>query len=175
MSHKWLFLPVFVLGLLCAAAGTEAQDRDSRDGARSLLGSWMVTATSATFSVCNGPSIPAPPPFTELVTYTAGGGFLETNSHLNWNLGPLSSTLVANASDGFGTWKGTEGGVKLKFRKMLFDAKGTYIANVDISEVVASERDDRFSGTFALSFNFLDGSAPLCATGNVIGVAIRPE
>jgi len=94
-------LAVFFLAWTSPARAQDARAQDEKDKQKGLLGSWSVTVTPAATSVCGGPALPSPPPFTKLVTFSGGGGFQETNTQLNWNVRPLFPGLVGSASDGF--------------------------------------------------------------------------
>ena len=164
-----IVLPLYLLALTPAA-----QAQDGRHGEAGVLGSWQVQVTPTALSVCHGPALPVPPSFIELVTFDAGGGFHETNSHLNWNVQPLFPGVDVSASDGFGTWT-KHAQTQVKFRKLLFDSTGAYFANVDVREILENAQHGRLSGKFTIEFDFLDGSPSLCGSGDVGGALIRPE
>lgn len=163
-----LTLPVSFLAWACPALAEDQHD-EHRD--RDLLGSWNVTVTPTAVSVCGGPSMPISPPFTELAAYSAGGAFQENNTQLNWNLEPLFPGVLVNASDGFGTWKRRGPQIRLKFRKLVFDSTGHYIANADLSETVQQPENRKFSGKFTIQFSFFDGSPSICGWGDGAGGA----
>lgn len=175
MQQRLTVLSAIALPILLLAWTPPARAQDENHADSHLLGSWEVQVTPTTVGVCNGPAIPIPPAFTELVTYDAGGGFQETNSQLNWNVKALFPDFAGSASDGFGTWKRRGLQTRVKFRKLLFDSTGTYIGNVDISEVSEKPEHERFSGTFTIEFKFFNGSPSICGAGTVTGAPIRPE
>lgn len=168
--HFAMGLPLYLLAFTSAVWAQDAKQDDA-----GLLGSWQMQVTPTSASSCGGVAVPAPPPFAELVTFNAGGGFQETNSQLNWHVGPLFPGLFASASDGFGTWAKRQSQTYVKFRKLLFDSSGTYIANVDVRINLDKAQHDRIAGKFTIQFNFLDGSPSVCGAGDVGGVPIRPE
>ena len=75
------FLVVFILAWTSPAGAQDARAQHEKDKQKGLLGSWSVTVTPTATSVCGGPALPSPPPFTELVTFSGGGGFQETNTN----------------------------------------------------------------------------------------------
>ncbi|MBS1831001.1 MAG: hypothetical protein JST93_37255 [Acidobacteria bacterium] len=90
----------------------------AQDGSeKAFLGTWSFSST-----VSNGFV------FRELVSFSSDGVLSETNSFLHTasrqNFAPFGFNVVANASDGFGTWSRTgPGAAKAVFRKMMFDAE----------------------------------------------------
>ena len=145
----------------------------ARTAQASLPGSWVVAATPDPIFLCNGPQIaPAPAPFTELATYDEAGGLIETNTILNANSATLPpGNLPFNASDGFGAWEQEKSGqFKAKFRKLVFDVAGVYVAKADVRESLAldASRPSKFSGTFTIKFIFLDGSPAVCSSGKLV-------
>jgi len=168
-------LPMLFLAGTSPARAQDARAQDEKDKLKSLLGAWSLTVTPAATSVCGGAALPSPPPFTELVTFSGGGSFQETNTQLNWNVKPLFPGLVGSASDGFGTWKRRGSQTQVRFRKLVFDATGLYLANATIDVTLEQPERERLSGKFTIKFTFLNGSPSICAAGNVAGVPIRPE
>ena len=99
------------------------------DNSRRLQGSWVVAATpSSGFINCTGSPLPAPPPFAELATYATEGTVTETNTILDANSSGLSAALPFNASDGHGAWESEGSEYKARFRKLVFDVGGNYVA-----------------------------------------------
>jgi hypothetical protein len=91
-------LVVFFLAWTSPAGAQDARAQHEKDKQKGLLGSWSVTVTPTATSVCGGPALPSPPPFTELVTFSGRGGFQETNTQLNWNVKPLFPGVLGSAS-----------------------------------------------------------------------------
>lgn len=164
ISVVLVLLPV---ALLIWLPGSRAEDEDFR---RDLRGTWIVTAKPGPVSLCGGPQIaPAGSPFTELASYAAGGTLTETNTILNANSATLVPGLPFNASDGQGTWEREGSKSEAKFRKLVFDTSGNYVANADISEniVVSASNADEFAGQFAIKFSFLNGGPAVCSSGSL--------
>src|SRR5579864_5265013 len=158
-----LAVAVFGSALLSWTPSSSAQDDQT---AASLQGSWIVNATPAPISLCGQFQIaPAPPAFTELATYAAGGTLTETNTIVNANSAGLLPGLPFNGSDGHGAWERDETGYKAAFRKLVFDANGTYAGNADIKEKITVSISDpnKLSANFTVKFSFLNGAPSVCS------------
>jgi hypothetical protein len=70
-----MILPVAFLAWTSPARAQNERAQHDQDKQTDLLGSWTVTVTPTTVSVCGGPGVPVPPPFTELLMFSGGGGF----------------------------------------------------------------------------------------------------
>jgi hypothetical protein len=165
-------LPVAVLAW---TPGSRADDDDSRGG---LRGSWVIVATPGPAFLCGGPQIAPPaPPFTELASYAVGGTLTETNTILNANSATLVPGLPFNASDGHGQWEREGSKFVAKFRKLVFDTSGDYVANADVSENIAISEPDskKFSGQFTIQFSFLNGNTPVCSSGSLAAERIHAD
>jgi hypothetical protein len=139
-----------------------------------LEGSWNVVVTPNALFLCNGPQIGPPlPPFSELASYAAGGVLIETNVQLNANSASLAPGFPFNASDGHGSWKGSDPYFASKFRKFLFDPKGNYVANADLVEKISVEDENSFTGTFTIRLSFLNNSPAVCSSGSLTARRIK--
>jgi hypothetical protein len=141
-----------------------------------LEGSWNVLVTPNALFLCNGRQIGPPlAPFHELASYAAGGVMVETNTQLNANSASLAPGFPFNASDGHGSWKGSDPYFVSKFRKYLYDANGHYVANADLAEKISLEDNDAnsFTGTFTIRLSFLNSSPAVCSSGNLKARRIR--
>lgn len=135
-----------------------------------LEGSWNVVVTPNALFLCNGPQIgPRLAPFNELASYAGGGVMIETNTQLNANSASLAPGFPFNASDGHGSWKGSDLNFASEFRKYLFDGKGRYVANADLAEKISLEDNDEnsFTGIFTIRLTFLNGSPAVCSSGSL--------
>ena len=135
-----------------------------------LEGSWNVVVTPNALFLCNGRQIGPPlPPFNELASYAAGGVLIETNTQLNANSASLAPGFPFNASDGHGSWKGSDHSFASKFRKYIYDVSGHYVANADLAEkiLLGDNDEDSFTGTFTIRFSFLNGSPAVCSSGRL--------
>jgi len=171
---------IVVFTVMLLTSTTPSFAREGRGGQAGLPGSWAVTATPNPISLCNGPEIaPAPAPFTELATYDEAGGLIETNTILNANSATLPpGNLPFNASDGHGAWQKEESGqFKAQFRKLVFNVTGVYVANANVRESLSLDgsHPNKFSGTFAIKFIFLDGSPAVCSSGRLVATKIHAD
>jgi hypothetical protein len=140
-----------------------------------LEGSWNVVVTPNALFLCNGMIQIGPPlpPFSELASYAAGGVLIETNVQLNANSASLAPGFPFNASDGHGSWKGSDPYFASKFRKFLFDPKGNYVANADLAEKISLEDENSFTGTFTIRLSFLNNSPAVCSSGSLTARRIK--
>ena len=139
-----------------------------------LEGSWNVVVTPNALFLCNGPQIGPPlAPFNELASYAAGGVLIETNTQLNANSASLAPGFPFNASDGHGSWKGSNPYFASRFRKYLFDPKGNYVANADLAEKISLDGENSFTGTFTIQLTFRNNSPAVCSSGNLTARRIK--
>jgi hypothetical protein len=141
-----------------------------------LEGSWNVVVTPNALFLCSNDQQqvgPAQPPFNELASYAAGGVLIETNVQLNANSASLAPGFPFNASDGQGSWKGSDRYFASKFRKYLFDPKGNYVGNADLVEKIAMEDENSFTGTFTIRLTWLNNSAAVCSSGSLMARRIK--
>lgn len=68
MHQRLTLFPSLALEIALLACALPARAEDDKQADSHLLGSWDVQVTPANVSVCNGPALPTPPAFTELVT-----------------------------------------------------------------------------------------------------------
>jgi hypothetical protein len=168
-------LALLPAALLTWTPGSRAEDEDSRGD---LRGSWVVEATPGPAFLCGGPLIAPPaPPFTELASYAAGGTLTETNTILNANSATLVPGLPFNASDGHGQWERDGSKFAAKFRKLVFDPSGGYVAHADVSEniMVSGSDANTFSGQFTIQFSFLSGNPPVCSSGTLAAKRLHAD
>ena len=118
MNPRRRFLKLFsaVAPAAVATAAVSGVARADDGGDKAFLGVWNVVST-----VSNGFK------FREFVGLADGGVLTETNSFLhtasNQNFAPFGLNVVANGSDGFGSWSRVAPGMaKAAFRKIMFDA-----------------------------------------------------
>jgi hypothetical protein len=103
-----MILPVAFLTWASLARAQDERAQDDKHKQTRLLGSWTATVTPTAVSVCGGPAIPVPPPFTELLMFSGGGGFQETNSALNWNVKTFSPAFWPAPAMDLGPGNGTD-------------------------------------------------------------------
>jgi hypothetical protein len=145
--------------------------QDEGETVANLQGSWVANATPNPLFLCGGPEIaPAGPPFTELISYAAGGTLTETNTIVYFNSAGVVPGLPFDGSDGHGAWEREATGYQATFRKLLFDGKGVYVANADIKEKITVSSSDRnkLSADFTVKFNFLNGAPSVCSSGTLV-------
>jgi hypothetical protein len=94
-------------GAVGALAAVQGPPIARADAMTSIEGTWLATVTTGGSG--------APPPFQALVTFTAGGGLVETDQ----------SSSPSQRSAGQGTWARTDDDqVRARFHAFLFDASG---------------------------------------------------
>lgn len=123
-------------------------------GANALDGSWNVAVTSAQ---------PGPPPFAEMMTFTAGGGIIESN-----NLFP-----PAAASPGHGSWR-YEGDQNFSFTfiKFLFDpATGQFTGTLKVTGTITATGKNSWEGPATVET--FDPNGVLIISGTAFGEATR--
>ena len=115
---------------VAGAGAVRAQDGDAKE----FLGAWTTIHT-----------LPFPPNwFREFLTFTSGGGLLETNTFLNLaapqDFSMYGLPKAMKASDGMGNWESIgKGRVKVAFRKLLFDGDGGYFGDLKVSGIAETE------------------------------------
>jgi hypothetical protein len=137
------------LGALAAVQGPPIARADAMTG---IEGTWLSTVTTGGSG--------APPPFQALVTFTAGGGLVETDQ----------STSPSQRSAGQGTWVRTDDDqVRARFLAFLFDdsghPQGTLIVpfTVRLSE---EEEEDGETLAGAGTFQIVDLTGKVVASGS---------
>ena len=121
-------MPTRTLGALCLLTvltpllllGSSATVRAA--GVPPLVGAWIVTVTPT-------PGPTAPPPSTELTTFTRDGGVLNSNA-------PVTAAFPA-LSTGHGVWVREDARTfAVTFVHLLFDATGTGVGSVKVLATV---------------------------------------
>lgn len=122
-------LPAAAVGV--AGSGVaRAADGDAKE----FLGAWTTIH-----------SLPFPPNwFREFLTFSTGGGVLESNTFLNMaasqDFSAFGLPRAIKASDGMGTWElVSTGKITIVFRKLLFDGAGNYFADLKVGGTVQSD------------------------------------
>jgi hypothetical protein len=118
------------LGATAALTGVRSVQAASGSGGDAVLGTWVVTVTSA---------VNAQPPFTSIVAFAAGGSLVTAD-----NQGPGSVSL--------GAWEG-EGadGFRAVFDSFAFDPSGKAIGSAVIHPRGTVD-GDHIHGTFSVDF-----------------------
>jgi hypothetical protein len=113
----------------------------------------------------------------ELISYAAGGTLTETNTIVYFNSAGVVPGLPFDGSDGHGAWERESTGYRATFRKLLFDAKGVYVANADIKEKITVSSSDRhkLAADFTVKFNFLNGAPSVCSSGTLVATRIAAD
>jgi len=129
--RKKLALTSAALGLIAALlAASVADSRASQGkGSRGLEGSWEVRVTSVSNSI---------PPFDEFITFTPGGGMVETNN----------TFPPAAASPGHGTWEyaGNQA-YNFTFYKLLFlGPQGQFTGRLRVRGTIVLQGRDEWTG-----------------------------
>jgi hypothetical protein len=106
-----------VMVALCVATTAQAQNGNSIK--RAIEGSWKAKVT-----VAPGPG--APPPVDALVTYSAGGGLVESD-----NLFPPSVVTA-----GHGSWEYAGRSFNNTFVKLMFNAQGQPTGTIKVREKI---------------------------------------
>jgi hypothetical protein len=146
-------------------ARAETQQLQDQQFRHPLVGSWLVTYDVPAFVV----------PIPILLSFTADGIIIETDSSLPTPFGPPIGTLVL--SNGHGSWRRTgKNKFSYTYRKLLYDAGGSSFGLVRTNGAVTTSHD----GTplqVNLDIRFTDnaGNVVLNATGTAKGKRIEVE
>jgi hypothetical protein len=119
-----VLMPLLLLGSSAAVRAA---------GVPPLVGAWIVTVTPT-------PGPTAPPPSTELTTFTRDGGVLNSNA-------PVAAAFPA-LSTGHGVWVSEDDHTfAVTFVHLLFDATGTLVGSAKVlATVTVDETGDALSG-----------------------------
>ncbi len=128
---------IYVIGLcafallIASTAVTMSSTANDGKGARALEGSWQVRLTPTSGS----------PPFDEYMTFTSGGGIIESNNFPFYQSG-------LTAGPGHGTWQHNgEHQFAFAFRKFLFTPAGQSVGTLKAAGVLTySTSTDSWSG-----------------------------
>lgn len=177
MTPKKLFVTLILMGgiaILITAMRAQSKfgtlDTDLRDEQSSRLtlsqsstgleGSWIVDVS------LNG----APQPFKSLITFTRGGGLVETDA-------AAFSPPIASASPAHGTWmRDREREFAFTFLKLLFDAQGNFIGTMKLHSAVKLERgSNQYTDKFKIEISDPNGSILFSSDGTGRGMRINAE
>jgi hypothetical protein len=119
------------VGAVSALAAVQGPPLARADEMTGIEGTWLSTVTTSGSG--------APPPFQALVTFTAGGGLVETDQ----------STSPSQRSAGQGTWACTDDDqVRARFLAFLFDDSGHPQGTLTVPFTVRlSEDGETLAGT----------------------------
>lgn len=138
MNKRRRLLSLLSAATPAAVAVLATGDARANDGGgKAFLGAWNAVST-----VSNGFS------FREFVSFADGGVLTETNAFLhtasNLNFAPFGFNVIANASDGIGSWSRTgPNTAKAAFRKMMFDsATGQNFGDLLVTGTLMSNGDE---------------------------------
>jgi hypothetical protein len=133
MNNRRNFLRFTAPAAAIAAAGaTTAQAADGDD--KEILGAWTTIHT-----------LPFPPNwFREFLTFSSGGGLVETNTFLNMttpqDFSAFGLPKAVTASDGMGNWERiSKGKYKVTFRKLLYSAGEYYFGDLKVTGTIESD------------------------------------
>ena len=146
-------------------ASAETPQLNSNQFRHPLVGSWLVTYDVPAFLV----------PIPILLSFTADGIIIETDSSVPTPFGPPIGTLVL--SNGHGSWRQTgKNTFSYTYRKLLYDANGSSFGLVRTNGAVTTS----YNGTplqVNLDIRFTDnaGNVVLEATGTATGKRIEVE
>jgi hypothetical protein len=135
-------------GALGALAAVQGPPMARADGMTGIEGTWLSTVTTGGSG--------APPPFQALVTFTPGGGLVETDQ----------STPPSQRSAGQGTWVRTDDDqISARFFAFLFDAAGHPQGTLTVRFTVRlSEDGETLAG--AGTFQAVDLTGKAVASGS---------
>jgi len=166
LSLALFFTGVLALGVISEGVKSigqsfmpNAQAKDNNSSNAAILGTWRVNVTPKSF-----------PPFQALITYTRGGGLLESNTFLP----------PAAATTGHGTWVKTGGHEYVAtFEKFLADNPVTpTLGDPGIFRVkeIIQVNGDTYTGAASAEFCDLSGTQCVLADcGKSIGTRLAAE
>jgi hypothetical protein len=161
-----LLIACALIGLgMNSLAIAQTQQLQSNQFRHPLVGSWLVTYDVPAFVV----------PIPILLSFTADGIIIETDSSVPTPFGPPIGTLVL--SNGHGSWRQTgKNKFSYTYRKLLYDANGSSFGLVRTNGAVTTS----YGGTplqVDLDIRFTDnvGNVVLHATGTATGNRIEVE
>lgn len=149
--------------VLIAALFIAVNAQNGQHGGNDLQGSWKVRLTSAQ---------PGPPPFDAMMTFSDGGGLIESN-----NLFP-----AAGASPGHGTWQyngrrefsfyGGRSQYSFTYIKFLFNPQThQFTGTIKISGTIFNVRQNTWEGSAHVEI--MDPAGNVVQTGYTTGTASR--
>lgn len=162
-----LLVPGLVAALLAAIVNSSQASRGAGAkasqgvGSRALEGSWEVRVTSVSNSI---------PPFDEFITFTSGGGMVETNN----------AFPPAAASPGHGYWEyAGHQTFNFTFYKLLFlGPQGQFTGRLRVRGSIVLQGRDAWTGLPA-TVDFLDpaGNVTLSdtTTAEATRIAVEPQ
>jgi len=156
-TRKMTYLSLSVIVMTALLAAVHANDRGA--GAQALVGSWKVRIT---------PVAPPQPQFDELMTFSPGGGIVESNNYPFFQLG------LGTPGPGQGSWS-YEGNQEFAFTfiKLLYASGGQAAGTLKVIGTInyASENDTWSSPA---TVSICDNQAENCAViGTTQGQATR--
>ena len=137
MKTLRIVLAGFVAVTIMALSIVVNTAQNNRGGENALLGSWKVRLT---------PVNPPQPQFDELITFTPGGGIVESNNYPFFQMG-------LTAGPGHGTWDFSgHRSFKFTFIKILYTQGGAAAGTLKATrEIVYSQSDDTWAGPATVS------------------------
>jgi hypothetical protein len=152
-----LSLTSVALGLIAALLAASVTDSRASQGkgSKGLEGSWEVRVTSVSNSI---------PPFDEFITFTPGGGLVETN-----NTFPPTA-----ASPGHGAWEYAGGQTyNFTFYKLLFlGPQGQFTGRLRVRGSIVLHGRDEWTGLPA-TVDFLDPAGNVVLSDQTTATATR--
>ena len=130
MKSKFAMALTALVIVVALLAATVNQSQAAKGvGSKALEGSWDIRLTSASNSI---------PPFDELITFTSGGGMVETNN----------AFPPAAASSGHGTWEfAGDQTFKFTFYKLLFlGPQGQFTGRLRVRGTIVLNGPDSWTG-----------------------------